>query len=118
AFGCKGAIDALRRPEEVDSEADLPTVFILVVPLFHVTGNIPVMLGSLVAGRKLFIMPRWDAGRALELVERERVTQFVGVPTQAWALLEHPAFADRDTSSLKSVGGGGAPAPPQLVKRV
>src|SRR5690606_18006439 len=42
----------------------------------------------------------------------------VGVPTQSWDLLEHPDFATADTSSLLSVGGGGAPAPPELVQRI
>lgn len=118
AFSCKAAIDALRRPEIGAASAERPVVFILIVPLFHVTGNVPVMLGSLIAGKKLVIMPRWDAGRALQLIEREQVTQFVGVPTQSWDLLEHPDFDRFDTSSLLSVGGGGAPAPPHLVKRV
>jgi len=118
-FSCKGVVEAMRRPEEAAAAADgPPTVFILIVPLFHVTGNVPVMLGSLAAGKKLVIMAKWDAGRALQLIERERVTQFVGVPTQSWDLLEHPDFDRYDTSSLQSVGGGGAPAPPQLVHRV
>ena len=93
-------------------------MFILIVPLFHVTGNVPVLLGALASGLKLVIMPKWDPGRALQLIEREKVTQFVGVPTQSWDLLEHPDFDKYDTSSLASVGGGGAPAPPQLVSRV
>jgi len=46
------------------------------------------------------------------------VTTFVGVPTQSWDMLESPAFATYDTSSLASVGGGGAPAPAKLVDRV
>ena len=50
-----------------------------------------------------------------ELVERERVTQFVGVPTMTIDLLESPDFPNRDTSSLASVGGGGAPAPPEMA---
>jgi long-chain acyl-CoA synthetase len=95
-----------------------PTSFVLVVPLFHVTGCVPVMLSCFAAGYKLVMMYRWDPARALELIERERVTQFVGVPTQSWDLLECPDFARRDTSSLVSVGGGGAPAPPELVRRV
>src|SRR5690606_17077551 len=49
---------------------------------------------------------------------RERVTNFVGVPTQAWDLLQSPRFGEFDTSSLVSLGGGGAPAPPELVRRV
>jgi long-chain acyl-CoA synthetase len=117
-FSCKTAMDKLRRPEEAPRPGSGPPVFILVVPLFHVTGCVPVMLSCFSAGLKLVMMYRWDADRALELIERERVTNFVGVPTQSWDLLESPRFAQTDTSSLASVGGGGAPAPPELVKRV
>ncbi|HUF32441.1 MAG TPA: class I adenylate-forming enzyme family protein [Acidimicrobiales bacterium] len=116
-FGCRTAIQRLRRPEE-SSTANDPPAFILIVPLFHVTGCVPVMLSCFSAGIKLVIMYKWDPERALELIERERVTNFVGVPTQSWDLLESPRFGDFDTSSLVSVGGGGAPAPPELVKRV
>ncbi|MCU1356080.1 MAG: AMP-dependent synthetase and ligase [Acidimicrobiales bacterium] len=116
-FSCKATVDSLRRPEESAGRTGAP-VFILIVPLFHVTGNVPVFIGSLASGLKLVIMHKWDAGRALQLIEREKVTNFVGVPTQSWDLLEHPDFAKYDTSTLTSVGGGGAPAPPQLVGRV
>lgn len=116
-FGCKSSIDSLRRPDEAAGRTGAP-VFILIVPLFHVTGNVPVLLGSLASGLKLVIMHKWDPERALQLIERERVTNFVGVPTQSWDLLEHPDFDKYDTASLASVGGGGAPAPPQLVSRV
>jgi long-chain acyl-CoA synthetase len=118
-FGCRTAIERLRRPpaDGAAAAAGAP-VFILVVPLFHVTGCVPVMLSCVAAGLKLVMMYRWDPDRALELVEREQVTNFVGVPTQSWDLLESPRFSEFDTSSLVSVGGGGAPAPPELVKRV
>jgi long-chain acyl-CoA synthetase len=76
------------------------------------------MLSCFTFGMKLVMMHRWDPERALELIERERITTFVGVPTQSWDLLECPRFSEFDTSSLRSVGGGGAPAPPALVKRV
>jgi long-chain acyl-CoA synthetase len=95
-----------------------PTSFILVVPLFHVTGLVPVMLSCFTAGFKLVMMYKWNPERALELIERERVTTFVGVPTMSWDLLESPDFRTRDTGSLVSVGGGGAPAPPELVQRI
>jgi long-chain acyl-CoA synthetase len=88
------------------------------VPLFHVTGLVPVMLGTTLGGNKLVMMYKWTPERALELIERERVTAFVGVPTQAHDLLECPRFASTDTSSLQSVGGGGAAAPTALVKRI
>ena len=117
-FACKGAIDRLRKPPAAETEGAGPLCFILVVPLFHVTGCVPVMMSTFAAGIKLVMMYKWDPERALELIERERVTNFVGVPTMSWDMLESPDFDTRDTSSLLSVGGGGAPAPPELVKRV
>jgi long-chain acyl-CoA synthetase len=119
-FGCRVAAEALRRQSAGDlapAVASDPT-FILVVPLFHVTGCVAVMLSCYLGGAKLVIMYRWEPERALELIEREKVTNFVGVPTQSWDLLACPSFGDFDTSSLVSVGGGGAPAPPELVRRV
>ena len=88
------------------------------MPLFHVTGCVPVLLSCVFAGLKLVMLRKWDPEIALSLIEQERVTNFVGVPTQSWDLLESPRFAATDTSSLVSVGGGGAPAPPTLVRRV
>jgi long-chain acyl-CoA synthetase len=92
--------------------------FILIVPLFHVTGCVPVMLSCFGMKMKLVMMYRWDPEAALRLIESERVTAFVGVPTQSWDMLESPNFAKYDTSSLATVGGGGAPAPTTLVNRV
>ncbi len=117
AFACRGAVDGLRRPAPPELEV-LPPSFVLIVPLFHVTGCVPVMLGCLLSGAKLVIMYKWDAGKALEIIEREKITNFVGVPTQSWDLVNHPDFAKFDTSSLRSVGGGGAPAPAAQVELV
>ena len=120
SFAARAAVSAVREAETSDdSGAETPqTAFMLCVPLFHVTGLIPVMLGSFVSGAKLVMTHRWDPDRALELIEQERVTNFVGVPTMSWDLLEAPTFSQRDTSSLRSVGGGGAPMPPELVRRI
>ncbi|MFM8851615.1 MAG: AMP-binding protein, partial [Acidimicrobiaceae bacterium] len=63
---------------------EVPTSFILIVPLFHVTGCVPVMMSCFIAGLKLAIMYKWDAEKALEMIEREQITNFVGVPTQSW----------------------------------
>ncbi len=117
AFACRTAINGAMGAG-APKDHPFPTSFILVVPLFHVTGCVPVMLSCFAGGFKLVIMYKWDPARALELIERERVTQFVGVPTQSWDLLECPDFERRDTASLLNVGGGGAPAPPELVRRV
>jgi len=120
AFASRAAVAELVDPSDTPGEdaEELQTAFMLCVPLFHVTGLVPVMLGSFVSGAKLVMTHRWDPDRALELIESEKVTNFVGVPTMAWDLLEAPTFPDRDTSSLKSVGGGGAPMPAELVRRI
>ena len=100
------------------NSGDLPPSFILIVPLFHVTGCVPVMLSCFIAGLKLVIMFKWDVDKALEMIEREQITNFVGVPTQSWDLVNSPSFGKFDTSSLRAVGGGGAPAPASLVTKV
>lgn len=118
-FAARAQVAALcDPPEAADVENPPAPVFMLCVPLFHVTGLVPVMLGSFIGGAKLVMTHRWDPDRALELIEREGVTNFVGVPTMAWDLLEAESFGDRDLSSLRSVGGGGAPMPPELVRRI
>ncbi len=117
AFAARAAVNAAREPSEPDPDKLQPAVM-LPVPLFHVTGLVPVMLGAFVGGSKLVMTYRWNPDRALELIERERVTNFVGVPTMSWDLLEASTFDQRDTSSLLAIGGGGAPMPPELVKRI
>jgi len=118
AFSAGAAVQAARREGEAEAGSGLAPCFILIVPLFHVTGCIPVMMSCFSWHFKLVMMYRWEPERALQLIERHRVTAFVGVPTQAWDLMESPNFAKYDTSSLSTIGGGGAPAPPTLVARV
>ena len=117
AFSSAVAVAAVRRGPDEPTSA-LPPCFILIVPLFHVTGCIPVMMSCFSVHLKLVMMYRWDPERALQLIERHKVTTFVGVPTQSWDLVESQQFSDYDTSSLTSVGGGGAPAPPTLINRI
>ncbi len=117
AFACRGAVDSIRKPASPDVES-LPPSFILIVPLFHVTGCVPVMMGCFLSGAKLVIMYKWDAEKALQIIQDEKITNFVGVPTQSWDLVQHPKFGEFDTSSLRAVGGGGAPAPAAQVDLV
>jgi long-chain acyl-CoA synthetase len=117
AFSSGAAIQAARRGDG-EAGSGLAPCFILIVPLFHVTGCIPVMMSCFSWHFKLVMMYRWEPERALQLIERHKVTAFVGVPTQSWDMLENPNFSKYDTSSLQAIGGGGAPAPPKLVARV
>eukprot|EP01037_Dinobryon_pediforme_P006117 gene6117-6191_t len=88
------------------------------VPLFHVTGEVPVLLQSFAIARKLVIMAKWDAVRAMELIERERVTYFVGVPLMSFEIATHPDHAKYDLSSCVTFAAGGAPRPVEHVDRI
>ena len=95
-----------------------PPRTLLNVPLFHVTGEVPVMLNSFVVGRCMVLMAKWDAGDALRLIEHERITYFVGVPTMSHELMTHPDRAKYDLSSLTDIAAGGAPRPISHVERL
>ena len=88
------------------------------VPLFHVTGEVPVMLNSFVINRCMVMMAKWDAGEALKLIEKEGITYFVGVPTMSLELLNHPDRHRYDLSSLTDIAAGGAPRPVSHVERL
>jgi long-chain acyl-CoA synthetase len=91
---------------------------LLNVPLFHVTAEVPVMLQSFAMGRKLVIMPKWDAEEAMRLIEAERVTYFVGVPLMSYEILTHPNRARYDLSTVTDFASGGAPRPVEHVRRI
>ena len=88
------------------------------VPLFHVTGEVPVLLNSFVIGRTMVLMPKWDPGEALRLIEAEKITYFVGVPTMSLELMQHPDRDKYDLSSLTDIAAGGAARPVAHVKRL
>jgi long-chain acyl-CoA synthetase len=92
--------------------------FLISVPFFHATGCFAIMIPSLMTGNKIVMQRRWDCDQALRLMEKERVTHFGGVPTIAWQVLEHPDVDKYDLSSIEGVAYGGAPAAPELVKRI
>jgi len=95
-----------------------PLKTLVVVPLFHVTGEVPVMLNSFVIARGMVLVPKWDAGEALRLIEKERVTYFVGVPTMSLELMNHPDRGNYDLSTLTDIAAGGAPRPVSHVERL
>ncbi len=91
---------------------------LLSVPLFHATGCHAILVTNTMAGGKLVMMHHFDPERALELIERERITIFGGVPAMVMQVIDSPSFASRDTSSVRSISYGGAPCPPDLVRRI
>jgi long-chain acyl-CoA synthetase len=111
---------AVRRGEAVAApKGDAPQrSSLLSVPFFHATGCHSILAASTAIGNKLVMMYKWDPERALELIERERLAQFGGVPAMVWQVLESPSFRKRDLSSVTSIAYGGAPAPPELVARI
>ncbi|MGC8510835.1 MAG: class I adenylate-forming enzyme family protein [Acidimicrobiales bacterium] len=108
---------ALRYPEAMPPP-DLPTATLLSIPLFHATGCLATMLVATAAGHKLVLMHHFDPADALSLIEREHITTIGGVPTVVMQLLDHPHLAETDISSVRLVSYGGAPAPPELVRRI
>jgi long-chain acyl-CoA synthetase len=91
--------------------------FLISVPFFHATGCFATMVPALMGGHKLVMQRRWNVDEALPLMEKERITNFGGVPTVVWQVLEHPKFDQYDLSSVESVAYGGAPSAPELVAR-
>jgi len=91
---------------------------LITTPLFHVTANNCVAHSMTLNGGKLVHMYKWDATDALQLIERERITAMTGVPVMARELVSHPDFTRYDTSTLLSLGGGGAQLPPDLVGKI
>lgn len=91
---------------------------LLVIPLFHVTACSAALMGGIATGQTVVFMRRWDADKAMKVIQDEKVTFTGGVPTIAWQLLEHPDRDKYDLSSLEAISYGGAPSAPELVKRI
>ena len=94
-----------------------PTAMVC-VPLFHVTASVPLVLVSYAIGRKLVMLNKWDAEEAMRLIEKERVTYFVGVPLMSMEIYSHPHFDKYDLSSCVTMAAGGAPRPVEHVRRI
>ncbi len=104
--------------EDAAPAAPAKATALLAVPLFHVTGCNCCLHPITAQGGRIILMYKWNAGEALETIERERVSVFTGVPMMSRELVEHPDFATRDTSTLSSLGGGGAAVQPDLVDKI
>ncbi len=100
------------------AEDKYPPAGLLTIPLFHCTASHSAFLLSLVVGRKLVIMHKWDPQEALRLIEQERITWFNGVPTMSAELQAAAQSSERDVSSLKEIMAGGAARPPDQVGKI
>lgn len=103
-------------PPEPDPNEQGATL--LAIPFFHATGAFAVLIPTLLRGDKIVSMFKWDAGEALPIIEREKITGVGGVPAIAWQLLEHPDRDKYDLSTIKAVSYGGAPSAPELVATI
>ena len=88
------------------------------VPLFHVTASVPLVLQSFAIGRKLVMMPKWDAEEAMRLIEKEKISYFVGVPLMSIEIATHPNKANYDLTSCTAFAAGGAPRPVEHVRKI
>lgn len=111
-----GALAASKHPARRPDAR--PPASILASPMFHVSGMIGILMTGPAMGVKLVFPPpgRWDETKHLELTSAHGITAWSGVPTQFWRLLRHHHLHSYDLSSLITVGGGGAPFPPDLIK--
>lgn len=110
---------AIAKNEAPPNPEDAPIGSALVTtPLFHVTANNCLAHGTTLAGGKLVHMYRWNALDALQIIEREKITNMTGVPVMSRELIAHPDFDKYDTSTLLSVGGGGAQLQADLVAKI
>lgn len=106
------------RPELVEESPEYQPALLANVPLFHCTGSHAQFLASFLYDRKFVMMFKWDAEKALELIEKERISILHGVPTMAWEVMQSDKFASTDLSSLRSVQAGGAPRPPEHLNLI
>ncbi len=101
-----------------DGEMPPPPRTLLTFPLFHVGGLQSHLIPYTAYGGTLVLMYRWDADQAVDLIEREAVTNFSGVPHTAFDLLERAAARGASLDSLQGLASGATLVPPELVRRV
>ncbi|SLN40264.1 Long-chain-fatty-acid--CoA ligase [Falsiruegeria litorea R37] len=104
-------------PDDPNAEKPRP-VTLITTPLFHVTATHPGFLLSLPAGAKVVLMYKWDAQTAVDLIETEGVTRFVGVPTQSADIQIAAKNSGKPLETLTQVVAGGAKRPPAQVSEL
>jgi long-chain acyl-CoA synthetase len=118
--------NALLGEKQFGADAERPDRFLCVLPLFHSFGQTVIQNGSAAYGGTVVMLPRFEAGPALELIEQEDITFFAGVPTMYWGLLgalkEAQSSAERTVDvarikkNLRVAAAGGAALPVEVHK--
>ncbi|MFI5085212.1 MAG: long-chain fatty acid--CoA ligase [Actinomycetales bacterium] len=86
------------------------------LPFFHIFGQTCALNSAVLAGACVTLLPRFDPAKALEIIARDKVTIFEGVPTMYVALLRCPALAQTDTSTVRLAASGGSPLPLEILR--
>lgn len=93
-------------------------VYVNPMPLFHTGGCVLAVLSAIQEGATLVCMVQFEPGLMLELLEQEKATHMLGVPTMLIAAMEHPDFASRNLETVRAVCSGGSTVPADLVRRI
>lgn len=89
---------------------------LVVLPLFHIFGQVVQMNTGVFNGTTMVLLPRFDGSTVVELMQREKVSVFAGVPTMYWGLLNIDSDIDVIKSNLRLCVSGGASLPVQVLK--
>ncbi len=100
------------------SHAGPETVALGVVPMFHITGLVYLVLGNVYEGATAVLLPRWDRELAARLIARHRISHWTCIPTMIVDLMASPALDSFDLSSLRNLSGGGAAMPQAVAERL
>jgi len=112
-----GAVAAALGPTAVAEEPPPQPASLQTFPFFHIGGVSGLYVSSMI-GSKLVLMYKWDVDQAFDLILREQIRSWSGVPTVVRQLLEHPRASSGELDSLASIASGGAPVPEDLINRV
>ncbi|WP_016884657.1 MULTISPECIES: long-chain-fatty-acid--CoA ligase [unclassified Rhodococcus (in: high G+C Gram-positive bacteria)] len=114
-------LNALTANRLFDSTPATHDRYLVTLPLFHSFGQTVTLNAGISVGATLVLLPRFEAAAALDLIERENITVFAGVPTMYWGLLgaldEHPADIDRIAGNMRLAISGGAALPVEILTR-
>ena len=112
--------NALIGKELFGADAERPDTYLCVLPLFHSFGQTVIQNGAFAFGGTVVMLPRFEAGAALALMDREEVTFFAGVPTMYWGLLgalaDSQVDVDKIARNLRIAAAGGSALPVEVHK--